>query len=152
METLGTSLGATAFATLFSALVPDGATGARTFVALGLIFGIGAAVMGGATVVAATLLAAAARPLAGRPQRTRQRGDSALVAGDFDPLHAVWCRPRLRSLHRRGTARAAARGASRSSSPPSPGRSGTAIAPPLKLNGSPATTSSVFQGQCVSHA
>jgi hypothetical protein len=79
VETLGTSLGATAFATLFSALVPRGATAAQAFVALGLIFGIGAAVMGGATLVALTLPLSASLLPAGRP---------ALVAGD-DPLHVA---------------------------------------------------------------
>ena len=107
VETLGTSLGATAFATLFSALVPDGATGARTFVALGLIFGIGAAVMGGATVVALTLPLAAARPLAGAsgPATSgaacaRSRGRSAACSR---------CRPGC-GARTRGTARAVGRG------------------------------------------
>ena len=89
VETLGTSLGATAFATLFSALVPDGATAAGEFVALGLIFGIGAAVMGGATLVALTLPLSASRPPAGRPSAARlPAGRPALVAGD-DPLHVA---------------------------------------------------------------
>jgi MFS family permease len=96
VETLGTSLGATAFATLFSALVPHGATAARTFAALGLIFGIGAAVMGGATLVALSLPLSASRlptspsqPPAGRPSAGRlPAGRPALVAGD-DPLHVA---------------------------------------------------------------
>jgi predicted MFS family arabinose efflux permease len=89
VETLGTSLGATAFATLFTALVPDGATPARTFAALGLIFGIGAAIMGGATVVALTLPLSASRLPAGRPPAgALPAGLPALVAGD-DPLHVA---------------------------------------------------------------
>jgi MFS family permease len=84
VETLGTSLGATAFATLFSALVPHGATAAEEFVALGLIFGIGAAVMGAATLVALTLPLSAPLLPAGRlPARL-----PALVAGD-DPPHVA---------------------------------------------------------------
>jgi MFS family permease len=55
VETLGTSLGATAFATLFAALVPHGASAARVSGALDLIFAIGAAVMIGATLAALTL-------------------------------------------------------------------------------------------------
>jgi MFS family permease len=90
VETLGTSLGATAFATLFSALTPDGASAAKEFVALGLIFGIGAAVMGGATLVALTLPLSASRlPPAGLPAAGRlPAGLPALVAGD-DPLHVA---------------------------------------------------------------
>jgi MFS family permease len=99
VETLGTSLGATAFATLFSALVPGGATAAKEFVALGLIFGIGAAVMAGATVLALTLPLAASRVPAGEPPEPRPAaarppvsplpaGRPALVAGD-DPLHVA---------------------------------------------------------------
>ena len=89
VETLGTSLGATAFATLFSALVPHGATAAKAFVALGLIFGIGAAVMGGATLVALTLpLSASLRPAGRPPEPPLPAGRPALVAGD-DPLHVA---------------------------------------------------------------
>jgi MFS family permease len=79
VETLGTSLGATAFATLFTALVPHGAATGRVFLALALIFGIGAAAMGGATALALALPLSSPRLPAGLP---------ALVAGD-DPLHVA---------------------------------------------------------------
>ena len=94
VETLGTSLGATAFATLFSALTPDGASAAKEFAALVLIFGIGAAVLGGATLVALTLPLSASRLPAGGPLAVAPPPSPlparrpALVPGD-DPLHVA---------------------------------------------------------------
>ncbi len=52
VETLGTSLGATAFATLFAALVPEGAGVDRTAGAIDAVFWIGAALVGVSALVA----------------------------------------------------------------------------------------------------
>jgi MFS family permease len=74
VETLGTSIGATAFATLFTALVPHGAAAAQVSGALDLIFVIGATVMVGATLAALTL------PVWPRQLPARLH---ALAAGDY---------------------------------------------------------------------
>jgi MFS family permease len=77
-ETLGTSLGATAFATLFAALVPHAATAARVSGALDLIFAIGAALMAASRkpvrIRHASVTSSSTRPASTRASRSITSG------------------------------------------------------------------------------